>query len=103
MKFLIAILNIENTRRSLRDLNPAYGRDLPQVYRVQYRVHAVGKYNSGRFHLLLSRATRGRHDREPFSHDHVSRKTRGLYEKHGCASERERKRERRKRIDRQFY
>jgi len=34
---------------------------------VRARLYRAGKYNSGRFHLLLS--SRGRRDRGPFSHD----------------------------------
>lgn len=64
--------NIENARHSPQDLNSVHGRsyDFPQIYHVH--IHTVGKYNSGRFHLLLWRATRGRYDRRPFSHDPVS-------------------------------
>lgn len=81
--------NIENAQQSSQDLNPVHDRsyNLPQIYHA--RIHTVGKYNSGRFHLLLWRATsRPTRPQALFSRSRLA--TRKPLWKHGCASENER-------------
>jgi len=65
--------------------------------RERARSCTAGKYNSGRFHLLLSRATRGRHDREPFSHDPGLARRRRAFMETTVTQERRRRNKRRSR------